>query len=96
MKRPRPGETPAALARRLALAKARAVAELHPGMRGDRLRPEWPTWTASPLGKPGTHERAIAAAAAHARANCDLPDRGRRGVPGQPALLQEASGSRSR
>lgn len=56
---PEPGETPEALVRRLALAKARQVADAHPGalvigadqvaVLGDRV-----------LGKPGTRERAIA------------------------------------
>ncbi|WNO06511.1 Maf family nucleotide pyrophosphatase [Rhodoferax mekongensis] len=56
---PQPGETPVALARRLALAKARAVAEVHPDcivIGSDQVA----DLHGQPLGKPGTHERAIA------------------------------------
>lgn len=56
---PQPGETPEALARRLALAKARAVAEQYPDcivIGSDQVA----DLHGQPLGKPGTHERAIA------------------------------------
>lgn len=56
---PHPGETPVALARRLALAKARAVAEQHPDcivIGSDQVA----DLHGQPLGKPGTHERAVA------------------------------------
>ena len=55
---PRPGEAPAALAQRLALAKARAVAERFPEavvIGSDQVA----DLTGEPLGKPGTHERAV-------------------------------------
>jgi septum formation protein len=55
---PHPGETPADLARRLALAKARAVAALHPQaavIGSDQVA----DLDGEPLGKPGTHERAV-------------------------------------
>jgi len=54
---PRPGEAPAALARRLALAKARAVAAQRPQaivIGSDQVA----DLAGEPLGKPGTHERA--------------------------------------
>lgn len=54
---PRPNETPAALAGRLALAKARAVSALHPDavvIGSDQVA----DLQGRPLGKPGTHERA--------------------------------------
>lgn len=54
-----PGETPAALAARLALAKARAVAALRPGavvLGSDQVA----DLDGEALGKPGTHERAAA------------------------------------
>ena len=56
---PRPGETPQALATRLALAKARAVAGTYPGavvIGSDQVA----DLNGRPLGKPGTHERAVA------------------------------------
>ena len=56
---PLPGEAPAALAQRLALAKARAVAALHPQavvIGSDQVA----ELDGQPLGKPGTHERALA------------------------------------
>ncbi len=56
---PLPGETPVALARRLALAKAREVALRHPQavvIGSDQVA----DLDGEPLGKPGTHERAIA------------------------------------
>ena len=56
---PLPGEAPAALAQRLALAKARAVAALHPQavvIGADQVA----DLDGQPLGKPGTHERAVA------------------------------------
>ncbi len=56
---PLPGETPVALARRLALAKARAVAEQYPDcivIGSDQVA----DLHGQPLGKPGNHERAIA------------------------------------
>lgn len=56
---PQPGETPAALAPRLALAKARAVAALHPQavvIGSDQIA----DLHGQPIGKPGTHERAVA------------------------------------
>lgn len=52
------GETPAAMAKRLALAKARAVAALHPSaivIGSDQVA----DLNGQPLGKPGTHARAI-------------------------------------
>jgi septum formation protein len=55
---PLPGEAPAALARRLALAKARAVATRHPKavvIGSDQVA----DLNGEPLGKPGTHERAV-------------------------------------
>lgn len=54
-----PGETPAATATRLALAKAWAVARQHPDalvIGSDQVA----DLRGQPLGKPGTHERAIA------------------------------------
>jgi septum formation protein len=56
---PWPGEAPQALARRLALAKARAVARQHPGavvIGSDQVA----DLNGQPLGKPGNHERAVA------------------------------------
>ena len=56
---PLPGEAPAALARRLALAKAQAVAERHPGavvIGSDQVA----DLAGEALGKPGTHDRAVA------------------------------------
>lgn len=56
---PLPGEAPAALACRLALAKAQAVAEQHPGaivIGSDQVADV----DGEPIGKPGTHERAVA------------------------------------
>ena len=56
---PHPGEAPAALARRLALAKAREVAVRHPQavvIGSDQVA----DLAGQPLGKPGTHERAVA------------------------------------
>lgn len=56
---PRPGETPAALALRLALEKARAVAARHPDavvIGADQVA----DLDGEPIGKPGTHERAVA------------------------------------
>lgn len=56
---PRPGEAPRELALRLALAKARAVAALHPRavvIGSDQVA----DLDGQPLGKPGTHERAVA------------------------------------
>ncbi len=55
---PQPGETPEALARRLALAKALAVAARHPEavvIGSDQVA----DLAGQPLGKPGTHERAV-------------------------------------
>ena len=55
---PRPGESPEALARRLALAKARAVAARFPQalvIGSDQVA----DLDGHPIGKPGTHERAI-------------------------------------
>ena len=54
---PRPDEAPRALALRLALAKARAVASLHPRaivIGSDQVA----DLDGEPLGKPGNHERA--------------------------------------
>ncbi len=54
---PLPGEAPAALALRLALAKAHAVAALHPQavvIGSDQVA----DLDGSPIGKPGTHARA--------------------------------------
>jgi septum formation protein len=56
---PQPGEAPAALALRLALAKAQAVAALHPQaavIGSDQVA----DLHGEPVGKPGTHERAVA------------------------------------
>ncbi len=56
---PHPGEAPAILARRLALSKAREVAQRHPGavvIGSDQVA----DLDGQPLGKPGTHERAVA------------------------------------
>jgi septum formation protein len=55
---PLPGETPAALARRLALAKAQAVAAQHPQavvLGSDQVA----DLAGEPIGKPGSHERAV-------------------------------------
>lgn len=54
-----PGETPAALALRLALAKAQAVARLHPHavvIGSDQVA----DLDGQALGKPGSHDRAVA------------------------------------
>lgn len=54
---PLPGELPAALAQRLALAKARAVARIFPAavvIGSDQVA----DFNGRPLGKPGNHERA--------------------------------------
>ena len=56
---PLPGETPAALAQRLALAKALAVAALRPDavvIGSDQVA----DLDGQPIGKPHTHERAVA------------------------------------
>ncbi len=56
---PVPGEPPAALAQRLALAKARAVSALFPDaivIGSDQVA----DLEGEPIGKPGTHERAVA------------------------------------
>jgi septum formation protein len=56
---PRPGEHPAALALRLALAKAQAVSALFPDavvIGSDQVA----DLDGEPIGKPGTHERAVA------------------------------------
>ena len=56
---PLPGESPARLAQRLALAKAQAVARLHPGsvvIGSDQVA----DFHGEPLGKPGDHVRAVA------------------------------------
>ncbi len=56
---PWPGESPRDLALRLALAKAKAVAELHPGavvIGSDQVA----DLAGQPLGKPGEHARAVA------------------------------------
>lgn len=56
---PQTGERPPELARRLALAKARAVAQHHPAalvIGSDQVA----DLGGEPLGKPGTHERAVA------------------------------------
>ena len=56
---PLPGEAPKALALRLALAKAKAVATLHPEavvIGSDQVA----DLAGQPLGKPGEHERALA------------------------------------
>ncbi len=55
---PLPGEAPRELALRLALAKARAVAQQHPGavvIGSDQVA----DLGGEPLGKPGQHERAV-------------------------------------
>jgi septum formation protein len=56
---PLPGESPAVLAQRLALAKAQAVSALQPGaivIGSDQVA----DLDGEPIGKPGTHERAVA------------------------------------
>jgi len=56
---PHPGEAPCALAERLALAKARAVAAAFPGavvIGSDQVA----DLDGEPLGKPGSHEKAVA------------------------------------
>lgn len=56
---PLPGEAPAELATRLALAKARAVAALHPQavvIGSDQVA----DLEGRPIGKPGTHDKAVA------------------------------------
>ena len=56
---PQPGEAPRALAMRLALAKGREVAARHPGaivIGADQVA----DLDGEPLGKPGTHARAVA------------------------------------
>ena len=56
---PLAGERPAALAQRLALAKARAVSAAHPDavvIGSDQVA----DLDGTPIGKPGTHERAVA------------------------------------
>ena len=56
---PHPGEAPRMLAQRLALAKARAVAHLFPDavvIGSDQVA----DLSGIPLGKPGTHEKAVA------------------------------------
>ena len=56
---PRAGEPPAALAQRLALAKAHAVSAAHPDaivIGADQVA----DLDGVPVGKPGTHERAVA------------------------------------
>ena len=56
---PRQGESPAPLAQRLALAKARAVAQQHPEavvIGSDQVA----DLAGQPIGKPGSHERAVA------------------------------------
>lgn len=56
---PQPGEAPAALALRLAQAKAREVARRHPQaivIGSDQVA----DLDGEPIGKPGTHERAVA------------------------------------
>jgi len=55
---PLPGETPPELAKRLALAKANAVASRHPNaivIGSDQVA----DLNGQPLGKPGNHERAV-------------------------------------
>ena len=56
---PLPGEAPAALAQRLALAKARVVSAAHPDavvIGSDQVA----DLDGAPIGKPGNHERALA------------------------------------
>lgn len=56
---PLPGESPAALAQRLALAKAHAVSALRPAaivIGSDQVA----DLDGQPIGKPGTHDRAVA------------------------------------
>ena len=56
---PQPGEAPRAMAERLALAKAQAIAVLHPGavvIGSDQVA----ELEGRPIGKPHTHERATA------------------------------------
>lgn len=56
---PRPGESPAALAQRLALAKARAVAEACADDAVVIGSDQVADVDGEPIGKPGTHERAV-------------------------------------
>lgn len=56
---PHPGEAPATLAMRLALAKARAVAAINPNavvIGSDQVA----DLLGTPIGKPGTHDKAVA------------------------------------
>ena len=56
---PQPGEAPAALAQRLAMAKAHAVARQHPDavvIGADQVA----DLDGAPVGKPGDHDRAVA------------------------------------
>jgi len=57
---PRPDELPAALAQRLALAKARAVAEAQADDAVVIGSDQVADVDGEPIGKPGTHERAVA------------------------------------
>ncbi len=57
---PQPGETPAALAMRLALAKARAAAAASPDDAVVIGSDQVADVDGAPVGKPGTHERAVA------------------------------------
>jgi len=57
---PLPGESPAALAQRLALAKAQAVAQAHPGDSVVIGSDQVADVDGEAVGKPGTHERAVA------------------------------------
>jgi len=60
---PQPGETPATLALRLALAKARAVARAVAVQPSDAIvigSDQVADLAGTPIGKPGTHERAVA------------------------------------
>lgn len=56
---PRPGETPAALAQRLALAKAKAVADACTDDAVVIGSDQVADVDGEPIGKPGTHERAV-------------------------------------
>ena len=81
MKRRGPASRPRALALRLALDKARAVAAQFPEavvIGSDQVA----DLDGEPLGKPGNHERARGPAAAHARPHRGVPDRRGRGLRG--------------
>jgi septum formation protein len=84
---PQPGESPQALAERLAMAKAQAVAQHHPNavvIGSDQVA----DLHGEPLGKPGDHARA----AAHAWANRDFSNR-RGGGLSRPRVCRTCTGA---